>query len=417
MASKKILCPYCFEEFENTESWYQCESDERDSDGEYRCERVVSEAYDRYWHGEDLPMRNVWQQKSGMLTRLLGPKFDTQKCPQCGYKSRRFVCPHCFNWLPTEMVEGGAEIISVIGSPSSGKTNYIVALIQQMRKYGYHLDLQVSPTQIYRDGHKDESTQNIYNKLHDSLFKNGDVLAKTAVNQKDIPWIFRLSQQKTGKQIFLVFYDTAGERFKENLKNEVKYLQKSSAVIVILDTLSIKEIHKILKKHGLENAGGKTTASYDDIKDALVNFEDDSKYKKPFAFVFSKFDAVIDHTDELDFNADEFKRGDRKINSEFIKNGEVDLGKIDAISQTIEEALRDEWDEGSFAHFAQGWAANNKNPNPNDPNNNYKFFGVSAFGGMPDDSNRLEEVKPYRVMDPLIWVLHKLGQFEFKTKR
>ena len=417
MASKNILCPYCFEEFDNTQAWYQCESDERDSDGEFRCERVVSKNYDRYWNGEDLLMRNVWQMKGGLMSRLFGPKFNAQNCPQCGYSSRRFVCPHCFNWLPTDMIEGGAEIISVIGSPSSGKTNYIVALIHEMRKYGYKMDLQVTPTQIYRDGHKDESTQNMFNKFDTRLFKDGEALNKTAVNKKDIPWIFRLSQQQTGKQIYLVFYDTAGERFLENLKNNVKYLKKSSGVIVILDTLSIDFIGRILKKHNLDKAGGKSADSIRQIQDALANFEDESKYKKPFAFVFSKFDSVLDHTDELNIAADEFKIGDRRLDSSFKKSGKVDLHKIDAISSTIEQALLDEWDEGDFCHFVKNWGSKKNRSlapnqqNPDDPENNYKFFGVSAFGSMPDARNKVEQVTPYRVMDPLIWVLHKLGQF------
>lgn len=422
MASKRILCPYCFEEFQNTEAWYQCESDERDNEGEYRCRRVTSEEYDRYWKGEDLLMRNVWQQKGGLSTRLFGAKFNAQKCPRCGYNSRRFVCPHCFNWLPTEMIENGAEIISVIGSPSSGKTNYIVALIHQLRKYGYKMDLQVSPTQIYRDGHKDESTQNLFKKFETQLFKDKTVLMKTPKNKTEIPWIFHLHQQSTNKSIYLVFYDTAGENFQENLKNSVKYLKESSAVIVILDILSVDLIKRILKKKGFDEFAGKPSSPFQDIQDALANFDDDKLLDKPFAFTFSKFDAVIDNTEDLDFNADEFVTAGRKRDSSYIKTGTVDLKKIDSISQTIEEALEDEWDEGDFCHFAQKWSSKKnlslprKDRNPNDPDNNYKFFGVSAFGNMPDEGDTLEEVEPYRVMDPLMWVLHKLGQFNIPRK-
>lgn len=422
MASKRITCPYCFKEFQNTEAYYQCESDERDINGDYKCERISTSQYDEYWKGEDLPMRYIWAQKGGLSSKLFGPKFNSQKCPNCGYNSRRFVCPHCMNWLPTEMIENGAEIISVIGSPSSGKTNYIVALIHQLRKYGYKLDLQVAPTQIYRDGHKSESTQNLFKDLENKLFKENEVLEKTATNKKDIPWIFRLSQQVTGKEIYLVFYDTAGEHFRENLKNNVKYLQESSGVIVILDTLSIGSIKKILKKKGMEGLGGEATDSLEEIQDALANVDDKSIYDRPFAFVFSKFDSVIDNPDELDFNADEFMRGTKPLDSTYIKSGKFDTEKIDAISETIEETLREEWDKGDFCHFAHRWASkkNQQLPlnkrNPNDPENNYKFFGVSAFGCMPDDTNHMEEVKPYRVMDPLIWVLYKLGQFKIPTK-
>lgn len=419
MASKLILCPYCFKKFENNQALYQCESEERDSDGDYRCKRITSDKYDRYWKGEDLLIRNVWKQKSGLSSRLFGPKFDTQLCPKCGYKSRRFVCPHCYNWLPTEMIENGADIISVIGSPSSGKTNYIVALIQQLRKYGYKMNLQVIPTQIHRDGHKEESTQNLYKKLENQLFTDKTVLQKTSDKKTDIPWIFHLSQPSTGKSIYLVFYDTAGEKFQSDIKNTAKYLKESSAVIMILDTLSIDYVKEILEKKNQQGLGG-VSANYDEIQTALNNFKTESGTiieNRPYAFVFSKFDAIIDNKNDLDFAADEFVVGDKKSNSSYIKTGVLDLSKVNSISETIEEALYEQWDMGALADYALNWGAKKGVRDPNNPYNKYKFFGVSAFGGMPDESGTLTKVEPYRVMDPLIWILHKLGQFNIPVKK
>lgn len=418
MATKTILCPYCFEEFNNNEAWYQCESEERDQNGEYRCERVHREEYDRYWKSEGLYLRNVWPQKSGLGARLFGAKFDARKCPECGYKSRRFVCPHCFNWLPTDMIENGAEIISVIGSPSSGKTNYIVSLIHQLRKYGYKMDLQVAPTQIYRDNHKDESTQNMFKKLDNQLFRDNQVLMKTAVNKAEIPWIFHLSQQDTGKHIYLVFYDTAGEKFNEaqSLKSNARYFEKSVANIVLLDVLSVDDIKRVLKKKGYDALAGKPSAPLENIQFTLTNLDDKAVFSKPTAFVFSKFDAVIDNAEDMGIATDEFCVGDDKLDSGYVKSGKVDFRKINAISETIEGAL-EEWGEGDFCKFAHRWGAKTKKGiEPNNPDNNYKFFGVSAFGSMPDDTDSLGEVKPYRVMDPLVWILHKLGQFKIPGK-
>ena len=39
------------------------------------------------------------------------------------------------------MIEKGSEIISVVGGPASGKSNYIVALIHQLLKYQSKLGL------------------------------------------------------------------------------------------------------------------------------------------------------------------------------------------------------------------------------------------------------------------------------------
>jgi len=447
MASKKILCPYCFEEFNNTEAWYQCENENRNQDGEYRCPRISMTEYDNYWtNGNDeLPIRNVWKPKVGLAARLLGPKFNEQKCPQCGFKSRRFVCPHCFNWLPTHMIENGAEIISVIGCPSSGKTNYIVALIHQLRKYGYKIDLQVTPTQVYRDNHKDESTQNIFKDLDNKLFNEKTVLKKTKDDKVDIPWIFHLQQGKNQKEIYLVFYDSAGEKFdtENEVKKKAKYLQESSGVIVMLDVLSIEYVFNTLKKAGIDNITGNVkTKDFENIFTTLGNLiqnNDSDLLKKPFAFVFSKFDTVIDNKSILHINTDEFVVGDKKDDSSYIKTGVLDLQKINDISYTIETTLapntkdvvidEDEDDEDEIEFKLNGWGCGTQvgvvhnwgkktgeNCDPADPDNNYKFFGVSAFGFKPDENSSLEKVRPYRVMDPLIWMLHKLGQFDIPTK-
>lgn len=408
MASKQIICPYCYAEFNNTEALYQCDSEERNVDGEYRCPRMEVTLPDK----SEIMIRRVWPQKSGLSTRLFGPKLNSMHCPTCGYLSRRFVCKNCYNWLPTDIIEKGSQIISVIGSPSSGKTNYIVALIKQLQDHGYKLHLQVTPSQTYRDGHKEESTQNLYNGMKSTLFDQKTVLSKTVKDKKDIPWIFRLEQPKTGKNIYLVFYDTAGERFMEDVKKNAKYFLKSSAIIVTLDILSIPKIKEVLQnKEGDTITGNPSDKSFTDLMHALVNLMSEEEkykqyffYKKPVAFVFTKFDAVLENAGDLNFNTDEFIMGKTPIDSEFIKSKKFDLNKIDNISEVISSTLEEEWEQGAFKQFTEKWE-------------NSKFFGVSAFGTMPDENEMLPKIKPYRVMDPLVWILHQLGEFDIPVKK
>ena len=53
MAKKRhILCPYCFNGFNNSEVEYQCENMERDSNGEYRCERDIDQNFNIHWKVE-----------------------------------------------------------------------------------------------------------------------------------------------------------------------------------------------------------------------------------------------------------------------------------------------------------------------------------------------------------------------------
>lgn len=417
MASKSILCPYCFETFKNTDALYQCESDERNPDGSLRCERVPSGEYDQYWGVAGNLIRYNWPQKSGFMSKLFGPKLEASKCPQCGYLSRRFICPKCHNWIPEEMVKNGAQIISVIGSPSSGKTNYIVSLIHELTNYGYMMDLLVHPTQIYRDGYKEESTQNRFINFERQLFKEKTVLNKTQVDAKDIPWIFHLYQQHTNQHIYLVFYDTAGEQFNDakKIKDNVKYLQESDGIIILLDTLAIEKVEKILTAEGLVNLGGKTKDGLKNIFTSLFNIENkESIYKKPTAFVFSKFDAVLDHSDKFDINLQAFKPGNKRENSSYLNTGKVDFDKIDDISDALEDVLIGLGVGNLLGDFSP-WKGSGNGSKKNNSESNYKLFGVSALGCMPDEALQLKEVKPYRVMDPLMWVLKKLGQFDIPS--
>lgn len=40
---------------------------------------------------------------------------------------------------------------------------------------------------------------------------------------------------------------------------------------------------------------------------------------------------------------------------------------------------------------------------------NAHFFGVSSFGAAPDNGRLPDEIKPHRVLDPILWLLHQSG--------
>lgn len=400
---KSILCPYCFETFYNTEVRVQCENyATRTVDGvpEDICKRELNSLFNEHWD-EQVLSKHVFDPPIGLLDRLRGYKPKEAKCPKCGAGSTRFVCPHCNNWLPTEMIEKGSDIISVIGGPASGKSNYIVALIHELQKYGYKLQLsQILPQLVGRN--KSEYTRALFEKASESIFKYHTPVAKTAKTSHPIPWIFRLESHATGKAVYLVFYDTAGESFKdpEEIKRNAKYLEKSKAVIVVLDTLSIPYVKNILDSKKIVNQDIATP--FTETMDALNNYATDNPhlYKRPFAFVMSKFDSIISNQEDLEFDIEPFKK-----NSSFIQTGKFSLRQVDESSDMIRSYMENQWDTGQLGYdVVKKWGEN------------ARFFGVSALGAMTNVNLKIDisdkaEVKPFRVMDPLIWALHKLGGF------
>lgn len=407
---KSILCPYCFNDFDNTKVMVQCENySTRTVDGQpvEICESEENYLFNTHW-GETVMSKHVFKPKIGLMDKIRGYQPKACKCDKCGANSTRFVCPHCNNWLPTEMIEKGAEIISVIGGPASGKSNYIVSLIQQLNTHGTKIKIgRATPQEVGRN--KSEQTRILYGNARKSIFENHTPVAKTNVSRKPpIPWIFRLESLATDKAVYLVFYDTAGENFKgyEEIKRNAEYLKKSKAVIVLLDTLSIPHIQKIMSRKKIINQDIATPIS--ETLDTLLNFKTGDKQvgehllKSPFAFVMSKFDTVIDNKEDLEFDISAFKS-----NSSFIKTGKLSLKEIDEASDTIINYIKEHCeDDGSYIDTIQ-----------NNWKDNARFFGASALGAMTNKENMKidipedDKVKPFRVMDPLIWILHKIGGF------
>ena len=411
----EILCPYCFKRFKTDEVMLQCDNKstrlEEDGNGEYIkvpvCKFEEDQEFSDHW-GTKVQTKHIFSPHYGFLERMGWKHLQGKPCDKCGSISMRFVCPHCHNWLPPEMIERGAQIISVIGGPDSGKTNYIVTLVHELREYCNKLGLSVTLQEYGRN--KDEYTTNIYKKMKERIFDQHCAVPKTLpkVGEQPIPWLVRIESKKTGKAVYLVFYDTAGERFDNTTTmQDLKYFQESEACIVVFDTLAIPRIKKILASKGTEVYG----EAYD-YRDTLTTLKvymearlARNVNKKPFAFVFSKFDVVIDNQEALNCDVSDFTDNKGKFtNSSFIDKGGFSLKQVNSASQSISDYLhaKDVWDQDAFAEDIEStWGDNGH------------YFGVSALGAMTDAALVIQsdEVTPIRVLDPLVWILYKLGGF------
>ena len=200
--------------------------------------------------------------------------------------------------------------------------------------------------------------------------------------------------------MYLVFYDTAGENFGNlrNIAGNVEFLNRSDAVIWLLDTFAVPYIHdKLGIKEPIE-------LRFDTIMaNIMAHFTDNvseevsrNHFDKPMALVFSKIDAILGNAELFDDTSVAALR--MEVNSSFMETGRVSLSEFDSISDSLAEALK-AWQEPNFVK------------NILNKYRNYKYFGVSALGGQPDRSNRVEKVRPYRVLDPLVWIL---SEFKYK---
>ena len=397
--SKIITCPYCYNKFENDDVEYQCENIERSVDGTPKCPEEADERFNDHW-GIPVESRHFFK---GKPFGLFSSEPKPSKCDKCGKQSSRFVCPHCHNWLPTDMIKDGAEIISIVGAPNSGKTVYFFNLMRQLQKKASSLGISVTVQDEGPDPTKKTSV--IYKGMVEKMYENNELPPKTPVieGERPIPLIFKVSNEKAGKKggksIYIVFYDTPGEAFqdREQMDRMADHVSNSAGILLFIDPYNIKKLTGTLQSASKEKiVTGSELENENVLNSLLQKVKEKESEDKPFAIVFSKIDAVLDGLSA------ERAGGlatilDLDRNSSFLKTKKFNLSEIDQISNALEE-MSEEWD----VEYIKSQV------NEKYKEENIKMFAVSSLGSQPKDS-RITNLNPYRVMDPLIWILYKIG--------
>ncbi len=404
--SKIITCPYCYNKFSNKDVEYQCENIEKTVDGTRKCPEEVDQRFNDHW-GIPKESRHFFKGKPfGIFGN--GPKES--KCDKCGKPSTRFVCPHCHNWLPTEMIAEGSEIISIVGAPNSGKTVYFFNLMRQLEKKGYLLGLTITAQDEGPD--KQKKTSMIYRDMVNQMYHEHQLPAKTPVNEgeKPVPLIFKVSNKKvgskSGKTIYIVFYDTPGEAFQdsEQISRMADHVSNSAGILLFVDPYNIEKLVGTIQAASEDDVVIGGIQENDNVLNSLlqkVNVKDSEN--KPFAIVFSKIDVVLEGLEKE--GAEELQNNiDIRKNSSFLKTKKLSLTEIDQISGALEEISHD-WDVGDMKERIRAKYRDE----------NIKMFAVSSLGCKPD-GNTIPNLNPYRVMDPLVWILHKMGGFDIPVE-
>lgn len=393
----KIACPYCFGEFKSSNVLFRCNNTRGH-------QPQKDETLSAFWGSPHLETPAF--EHSSTLNRIMGTAPKKAKCPDCGQDTHKVMCPHCHNLLPRQMVEKRSLIISIVGARSSGKTNYITVLINELRRNCDSLgSLGILPSAVA--DRKENTTEERYlNDFYNILYRRGQVQAQTQISdpRSKVPLIYEVTQ-KGKNPIFLVFYDTAGENFHDlaQLEENVQYLRISDATIFLLDTFDIPTVHdRLASKLSLPPL--RSEEQYFQILTNVKNFfmERDEKehFKKPMALVFTKIDAIL-------LNQDLFQDASPanlslEQNSPFLTGQGVDTDDFESVSDGMEGVLRGPWHGHNFVNSVGCY-------------DNHRFFGISALGASPQ-GQKVTNLRPYRVLDPLVWILHSL-KFSFPMKK
>ena len=333
------------------------------------------------------------------------------KCVQsgCGGLATNRVCPSCTNIIPTIALQTPNLRFSMVGISTSGKTNYITVMLEELMNNSRLRLAMGSQTNETKDHHK-ENRRLMYEER----------TALPATNRGEAPpqiwYISNLAKQKTGlfsgstvpKYTFSI-YDGAGENYRDMEPTEIRYIKSSEAFIITLDPLILKgvqdyvdpEVVRVNYKAGAEHVN--STEIVQNLVNYLKNIKGipaDKPLKIPVAIVLTKFDTIMAHSS---FNNTLVKKA-----SSCIRNGLVSMEEFNQVHGEIENWLLEIKELNFLNELEASFSSRNWRGKVT---KHYKFFAVSSFGATPtEEGTVVQKIQPHRVLDPMLW-LFKLKNF------
>jgi hypothetical protein len=193
----------------------------------------------------------------------------------------------------------------------------------------------------------------------------------------------------------LVLFDTAGEdlRSREVTELHLRYLNAADAIVFLVDPLELAGAKAALSG-AARSAGGVNESDPDSdpinvisrVTELLRTRRGDRRITVPVAVALSKIDALRPAMERQS-----------ALHRARVPSGTLDLDDQEAVHEQI-RAMLDEWQAAMVDRYLR--------QNYSD----FAFFGLSALGGVPDTEKvGPGGIRPYRVEDPLLWLLHRFG--------
>jgi hypothetical protein len=365
---QKIMCPFCGEDFH------------------LRDCNVVSITTGNILHDAQGTQPPLWSRL--IVPGLIGKKktrdLASYECPN----------PQCKKLLPRNigMVDDNITI-AVIGDTFSGKSHYIAATIDQLRKgrytpRDYNLCL-LNPAD-------DEVEDRYQRQYYQPLFQNKQVLpfTQTAFDQMTEPLIYELTLDgPTRKQINLLIYDVNGEDLmnKTQLVRYRPHLLNAKAILFLADPWGMKGFRDKLAHHLQPEASTVTGRVTANVLHAVINLYQNhlgrtgrQSFPLPVAITISKADLTP------------YLRIDPSYHSLYspAHADQMDFDNNSPIDESLRKLL-EELDEHALLRLVETL-------------DRARFFATSATGVSADTNGQYPSIEPYRCLDPVFWILREL---------
>jgi Double-GTPase 2 len=383
----QLICPYCYDALDERQIEFRCSG--RPSPTGKTCARIRDPVIELR-HGHAAPLPPAFR-ADGRRPRAT--------CPTCGDETSYRLCPHCHSQLPVHFGKVTSRLIAMIGPRESGKTVYMTVLLHELiRRVGARFDAAVV-------GCDDQTRSRFTADYEQRLYGAGELFTTTRSAGTGAgyvtPLVFRFTTKRarrfrgsTPEHSLLSFFDTAGEdlRSQASVDTNVRYLTSADGIILLLDPLQVPGARAFAR------AGTKLPsigAGVDNPVDVLGRVTDllqaghggQKRITKPIAVSFSKLDAFW-HT---------FPAGTplRRLPNDGPAFDVAESLEVDAYLRALLHQWGGEQIDQLLVHHYE----------------RHRYFGFSALGDSPTPDNRLSGggVRPYRVSDPLLWLLSQFG--------
>ncbi len=330
-----------------------------------------------------------------------------QVVDEFGETSTTRLCPYCHNELPRYAGRAQGYNISFAGDTAVGKTLYLNVLIHQLRLIAPKFSAVMMATntdieKLYREKYEmplfpHTSDQPAMLPVHtdkDSMIE--PLIYEMVFRDKHNP--------KNNKVVTLSFFDAAGEGMHDAdyINTRSRALRNADAYLYLIDPLQTESAERIMQNN--EEAKNNFIQGRDSAVNILESFfaAGIDYTHTPTAFILTKSD-IIKSSDEMK----SLLGPQNPIFLDYIYDkGYLELDEIDRISNAVRDffTIADEHFKNVIELMFE----------------DYKYFAVSALGGptekimSPDGKEKGKKlvsnvVTPYRVVEPFLWILYRLG--------
>lgn len=383
-------CPHCFATLTEAFRIYSCRGG---------CEPVPDRWFSA-WSGQERRSHpfTVIEHPPGRPAPA-GPSMVG--CRICGGPTQE-VCPTCHYPLPDGWRKGTATCVALAGARYTGKSVYVGVL-------RHALEAMVQPVGGSVTSATDETRRRFANEYERPLLEARGLLPATpAGGHQRGPLIFGLGRIR-GVQRYLVLRDVAGEDLENYQGQEsLHFFRNASLVLFLFDPTRVPEVRRRLADHlQIEATGGDPL----EVLATVLRVIGDAQ--PLLAVALSKFDTLQSlgsaalRAEHQPVGADWARimahRG-AAFNRDVTDSAVFDVGDADLLHAEVRSLLQSLYATNLVNTVDQGGLAQTR------------YFAVSALGAHPDHHElHAHGVAPFRVVDPIRWVLAHEGVLEART--